>query len=109
MYPANQQNQIRSQLANTLQAVLSQQLFQRTDTPGMVPALEILISTPAVRNLIRESRTFEIPNVIETNRAMGMQALDNAISALYFNGQVSRDDAIAKAVNPEKLHKTLAA
>ena len=109
MYPANQQNQIRSQLANTLQAVLSQQLFQRVDEPGMVPALEILVSTPAVRNLIRESRTFEIPNVIETNRALGMQALDNAISALYFNGQVTRDDAIAKAVNPEKLHKTLAA
>lgn len=109
MYPANQQNQIRSQLANTLQAVVSQQLFKRVDQPGMVPALEILVSTPAVRNLIRESRTFEIPNVIETNRAMGMQMLDNAISALFFNGMINREDAIAKAVNPEKLHKTLAA
>ena len=109
MYPAGQQNQIRSQFANTLQAVISQQLFKRIDKPGMVPALEILVSTPAVRNLIRESRTFEIPNVIETNRAMGMQMLDNAISALYFNGMIDKADAIAKAVNPDKLEKSLAA
>jgi twitching motility protein PilT len=60
-----------------------------------------------VRNLIRESRTFEIPNVIETNRAMGMQLLDNAISSLFFSGMISREDALAKAVHPEKLNRTL--
>jgi twitching motility protein PilT len=109
MYPSSQQNQIRAMLANTLQAVVSQQLFKRTDQPGMVPALEVMVATPAVRNLIRESRTFEIPNVIETNRALGMQLLDNAIAALYFNGMIGREDAIAKAVHPEKLQRTLAA
>jgi twitching motility protein PilT len=107
MYPAEQQNQIRSMLANTLQAVVSQQLFKRLDEPGMVPALEVMVATPAVRNLIRESRTFEIPNVIETNRAMGMQLLDNAISSLFFSGMISREDALAKAVHPEKLNRTL--
>ena len=102
-------NQIRSQLANTLQAVVSQQLFKRVDQPGMVPALEILVSTPAVRNLIRESRTFEIPNVIETNRQLGMNSLDNAIAELYFNGMISKEDAIAQAAYPEKLERALAA
>ncbi len=109
MYPPTQQNQIRAMLANTLQAVLSQQLFKRRDEPGMVPALEIMLATPAVRNLIRESRTFEIPNVIETNRQLGMQTLDNAIAALYFNGMISREDAIAKAVHPEKIQRMIAA
>ena len=69
MYPAGQQNQIRSMLAGTLQAVVSQTLFSRIDRPGMVPSVETLLCTPAVRNLIREARTFEIPNVIETNRS----------------------------------------
>ncbi len=109
MYPAHQQNQIRSMLANTLQAVISQTLFKRTDTKGMVPAVEVMLCTPAVRNLIRENRAFEIPNVIETNRAMGMLTLDNAIAELYFNGMVSRESAIAQAAYPDKLERLLAA
>ncbi len=109
MYPADQQNQIRSMLANTLQAVISQTLFKRTDKRGMVPGVEVMLCTPAVRNLIRENRAFEIPNVIETNRALGMNTLDNAISELYFNGAISREDAVAQAAYPEKLERMLAA
>ena len=109
MYPAGQQNQIRSMLANTLQAVVSQTLFSRLDKPGMVPAVETLLCTPAVRNLIREARTFEIPNVIETNRAIGMTSLDSSIAELYFNGLISREDAIAQAAYPDKLDRQLAA
>jgi len=109
MYPADQQNQIRSMLANTLQAVICQTLFKRTDKKGMVPAVEVLLATPAVRNLIRENRAFEIPNVIETNRALGMNTLDNSISELYFNGMISREDAVAQAAYPEKLERMLAA
>ncbi|MEO1582945.1 MAG: type IV pilus twitching motility protein PilT [Planctomycetota bacterium] len=109
MYPANQQNQIRAMLANTLQAVVSQTLFTRIDKPGMVPGVEILLCTPAVRNLIREARTYEIPNVIETSRALGMQSLDSSIAELYFNGMIGRDDAIAQAAYPDKLERELAA
>jgi len=109
MYPANQQNQIRAMLAGTLQAVISQVLFRRKDDKGMVPACEILLCTPAVRNLIREGRTFEIPNVIETNRAIGMQTLDSAITEAYFNGLITREDAISHSTNPNKLAKDLAA
>ncbi len=109
MYPAGQQNQIRSMLSNTLQAVVSQSLFSRIDQPGMVPAVEVLLCTPAVRNLIRECRTFEIPNVIDTNRHLGMISLDNAIAELYFNGMISREDAVAQAAFPDKLERQLAA
>jgi len=109
MYPGGQQNQIRSMLSNTLQAVVSQTLFRRIDRPGMVPAVEVLLCTPAVRNLIREARTFEIPNVIETSRAIGMSSLDSSIAELYFNGMISREDAIAQAAYPDKLERQLAA
>ncbi len=109
MYPGGQQNQIRSMLGNTLQAVVSQTLFSRVDQPGMVPAVEIMLCTPAVRNIIREGRTFEIPNVIDTNRQLGMISLDNAIAQLYFNSMISREDAIAQAAYPDKLERQLAA
>ena len=109
MYPSGQQNQIRSMLANTLQAVISQTLFSRMDQPGMVPAVEVMLCTPAIRNIIRESRTFEIPNVIDTNRQLGMVSLDNAIAQLYFNSLISREDAIAQAAYPDKLERQLAA
>ena len=109
MYPAGQQNQIRSMLSNTLQAVVSQTLFSRIDKPGMCPAVETLLCTPAVRNLIREARTFEIPNVIETNRAIGMSSLDSSIAELYFNGMISKEDAIAQAAYPDKLERQLVA
>jgi twitching motility protein PilT len=109
MYPAGQQNQIRSMLANTLEAVVSQTLFSRIDRTGMVPAIEIMLCTPAVRNIIREARTFEIPNVIETNRQLGMISLDNAIAELFFNGMISREDAVAQSAHPEKLERMIAA
>jgi len=59
--------------------------------------------------LIRENRAFEIPNVIETNRGMGMISLDGAIAELYFNGMIRREDAIAQAAYPDKLERSLAA
>jgi twitching motility protein PilT len=109
VYPADEQNQIRSMLANTLQAVISQTLFKRADQPGMVPGLEIMLCTPAVRNCIRENRIFEISNVIETSRALGMQTLDSSIKQLFVNGLITREDAIAQAAHPEKLERALAA
>jgi twitching motility protein PilT len=109
IYPSDQQNQIRSMLANTLQAVISQTLFRRADQPGMIPAVEVMLCTAAVRNCIRENRIFEIPNVIATSRALGMQTLDDSIKQLYVNGYVSREDAIAQAAHPEKLDRALVA
>src|SRR5215216_1070001 len=109
IYPSDQQNQIRSMLANTLQAVICQTLFKRNDQPGMIPAVEVMLCTPAVRNCIRENRIFEIPNIIETSRALGMQTLDSSIKQLFVNGYVSREDAVAQAAHPEKLDRALVA
>ena len=109
IYPSDEQNQIRSMLANTLQAVISQTLFKRCDQPGMIPGVEVMLCTPAVRNCIRENRIFEIPNVIETSRGLGMQTLDSSIKQLFVNGYISREDAIAQAAHPEKLERALVA
>ena len=91
-------------LSNTLQAVVCQVLFKRIDQPGMVPGVEILICTPAVRNLIRENRIYEIHNVIETVRAMGMQTMDTSIKQLYLQrqNQQGRCDRHGRTT-PEKL------
>jgi twitching motility protein PilT len=107
IYPAAQQNQIRTMLANTLQAVISQTLFRRVDEPGMVPCTEILLCTSAVRNCIRENRVYEIPNIIETSRRLGMQNLDNSISEMYFKGYIDREEAIMRSSNPAKMEKLL--
>ncbi len=109
IYPSDEQNQIRSMLANTLQAVISQTLFKRSDQPGMIPGVEVMLCTPAVRNCIRENRIFEIPNIIATSRALGMQSLDDSIKQLFVNGYISKEDAVAQAAHPEKLERSLAA
>jgi len=107
IYPATQQNQIRTMLANTLQAVISQTLFKRVDEPGMVPCAEILLCTSAVRNCIRENRIYEIPNIIETSRKIGMQNMDNSIADMYLKGYLDREEAITRANNPGKMERML--
>jgi len=109
IYPASQQNQIRAMLSNTLQAVISQTLFRRVDKPGMVPCVEILLCTSAVRNCIRENRVYEIPNIIETSRRMGMQTMDYSIQQMYMEGYIDREEAIMRSSNPGKMEKLLPA
>ena len=109
IFPAAQQSQVRSMLANTLKGVVCQRLFPRVDKPGMVPATEVLVSTPAVRNCIRENRIFEIPNIIETNRAIGMMLFDESLRRLYYGGMISRDEAVANAKAHEQFEKALSA
>jgi twitching motility protein PilT len=107
IYPASQQNQIRAMLSNTLQAVISQTLFRRIDAHGMVPCTEILLCTSAVRNCIRENRIFEIPNIIETSRRLGMQTMDYSIQQNYLKGYLDREEAIIRSSNPGKMEKLL--
>jgi twitching motility protein PilT len=109
IYPSTQQNQIRTMLAGSLAGVISQTLLKRHDEPGMIPAVEVMLCNPAVRNCIRENRIFEIANIIETSRASGMQTLDHSIKQLYSNGFISREEAVAHAVHPEKLERLLVA
>ena len=107
IYPANQQTQARTMLANALQAVVSQTLFRRIDQPGMVPATEILLCTSAVRNCIRENRIYEIPNIIETSRRFGMHTMDNSIAELCLKGYIDKEEAILRSSNRAKMEKAL--
>jgi len=107
IYPAKQQNQIRTMLANTLQAIVSQTLFRRIDKPGMVPCAEIVLCNSAVRNCIRENRIYEIPNIIETSRKQGMQSMDKSIEDMYATGYIDRQEAVLHSSNPAKMNKIL--
>ncbi len=108
IYPANQQTQARTMLANALQAVVSQTLFRRIDEPGMVPGTEILLCTAAVRNCIRENRIYEIPNIIETSRRFGMHTMDNSIAELCLDGYIDKEEAVLRSNNRAKMEKALA-
>jgi len=107
IYPASQQNQIRSMLANTLKAVISQTLFRRIDEPGMVPCTELLICTSAVRNCIRENRIHEIPNIIETSGRLGMHTMDASIIQMHGKGYIEREEAIARSSDSVKMGRLL--
>jgi len=103
VFPSNEQAQIRSSLADGLRAVVAQTLFKRIDKKGRVAALEIMLATPAVRNLIRESKTFQIPSVIQTGKKFGMQSLDDAIMDHLMNGRIDPDDAYNKCIDKAKF------
>ncbi|MBI3328815.1 MAG: type IV pilus twitching motility protein PilT [Nitrospinae bacterium] len=103
VFPANQQEQIRSTLSESLKAVVAQTLFKRVDVKGRCAALEILICTPACANLIRENKTFQLPSVIQTGRKYGMQSLDNTIEELLKKGWISPEEAYSKCIDKSKF------
>ena len=107
IFPANQQAQIRSTLADALKAVVSQTLFKRIDVKGRCAALEILICTPAVRNLIREGKTYQIPSAMQTGKKYGMQTLDDAIEDLLQKGWISPESAYTNCIDKAKFLKYL--
>ncbi len=107
VFPSNEQAQIRSTLADGVRAIVAQVLFKRSDKKGRCPALEILIATPAVRNLIRESKTHQLNSMIQTGKKYGMQLLDEAIMDLYNKGWITGDAAYQKANDKAKFRPLL--
>lgn len=108
VFPPEQQEQIRFMLSNNLEAVLCQQLLPRAGVPGRVCAMEIMIATPAIRNLIRESKAHQITSVIQTSANVGMQTMDQSLRDLYLKGIISYDEALSRAMNPDEF-KTMVA
>lgn len=102
VFPAHQQNQVRSQLASVLLGVVSQRLVPRVGG-GRIPALEIMINNHAVENLIRENKTYQIDSVIETSLRDGMISLDKSLADLVQRGMVTLDDAYVYTKNKEYL------
>jgi len=107
VFPASEQAQIRSTLADGIRAVIAQVLFKRIDTKGRCVALEIVIANPAVRNLIREAKTHQINSMIQTGKKYGMQLLDDAIMELLQKGWISGDEAYMKANDKGKFRHFL--
>ena len=105
VFPPHQQPQIRSQLALTIEAILCQTLLPRRNGKGRIAAFEIMLATPAVRNLIRENETHQIINVIQTNVQMGMQTRDQALRDLYEKGVITYETALEYATDPQELKR----
>ncbi|MFM2222042.1 MAG: hypothetical protein RLZZ78_299 [Armatimonadota bacterium] len=105
-FSAEQQNQVRTQLAGSLQAVISQQLIRKV-TGGRIAAIEILTATAAVRSLIREGKTHQLANAIETGGDAGMTSMDRVLSDLVKQGFISQSDALERAIDKESIHRYL--
>ncbi len=103
VFPPDKQQQIRVQLANVIEGVLSQMLLPMDSGQGRVAAVEVLLGTPAVRSLIREGKTAQIAGVIDTSQRIGMRSLDQALVDLYRRGTVSLETITVRATNPERL------
>ncbi len=108
VFPPEQQEQIRFMLSNNIEAVLCQQLMPRAGVPGRVCAMEIMIASPAIRNLIREGKAHQITGTIQTSVSMGMQTMDQSLRDLFRAGLITYDEAVSRAMNPEEF-KAMAA
>ena len=106
VFPGDQQQQVRIQLSMVLEAVVSQQLIPTVDG-GLVPAFEIMLMNSAIRNLIRESKGYQIDNVLYSGAAEGMRTMDGDLLRLYKEGVISRENALLYATNPETLSRKL--
>ena len=107
IFPANQQQQVRIQLSMVLQAVISQRLVPTVDG-GQIPVFEMMTVTPAIQNMIRDGKTFQIDNVIYGGAAsQAMLSMDNELVRLAREGRITRETAQLYAVNPETLRKRL--
>ncbi len=98
---------IRQQLANSLQGIISQQLIPRIDTHGRVLAAEYMISTPAVRNMIREGKEHQLYSVIQTGNAQGMQTMDQSLAKLYMAGKISMESTLAYCIDKKEMERLL--
>jgi len=107
VFPPHQQGQIRAQLSIALEAVLYQALVPRADGNGLVVVAEVMMGTTAIRNLIREGKTYQMPNVIQTGSEHGMQTLNQALRDLYQRGVISQEVALTSSNNPEELRELI--
>ncbi len=106
-FPSGQQEQVRLQLSNNLQAIVCQQLIPRAGQPGRVCAMEIMRASPAIRNLIREAKAHQITSMIQTSANVGMQTMDQCLRDLFVKGIISMDEAMTRAMNPQELEKMI--
>lgn len=100
VFPPYQQQQIRVQLSGVLEGIVAQQLLPKQNTNGRVAAFEVMLANPAVRNLIREGKAYQLPSILQTSRKEGMQTMDDAIYDLYMKSYISSETAISYSQDP---------
>jgi twitching motility protein PilT len=105
VFPPHQQQQVRLQLADSLQGVISQVLLPKAATQGRVLATEIMIATPAIRNLIREQEIEQIPTLMQTGSQFGMKTMDKSLKELFQRGMITLDMAMSKVKNPDEFRQ----
>ena len=106
VFPPEQQDQIRTMLSESLRGIVSQRLVARADGSGRVPAIEVLVATKAVGNLIRENKTFQIRSVLQTGGTQGMCLLDGSLAELVKAGTITREEALRHADEPQRFGAT---
>ena len=107
VFPEVVRDFVRRQLADTLRGVISQQLLPRADGKGRVAALEVLLNTPAVANMVREGKQHQLYTAMQTGRSFGMQTMDHSLADLCLSGVITRDEALARSVNLAELERVL--
>ncbi|MGI8579409.1 MAG: type IV pilus twitching motility protein PilT [Solirubrobacteraceae bacterium] len=107
VFPSDQQAQIRVQLAVSLQGIVTQQLLPTADGAGRCVAAEVMVPTPAVRNLIREGKTHQLYSVLQTGGAQGMQTMDASLVSLVRAGKITRQTAESRSTTPEEMRRLL--
>jgi twitching motility protein PilT len=107
MYPSDQQPQIRLQFSQVVVAVLSQTLLPKATGKGRVAAFEVMVANTAVRNLIRDGKTYELNNVMQLNSSEGMQTLDQCLAGLVRMKTVTPEEALTHSSHPERLQKLI--
>ena len=107
VFPSYQQAQIRVQLAASLQAILTQQLIPRCDQPGRAVAVEVLVATSAVRNVVREAKSHQLYSIMQSSAQMGMQTMDSALIRLVKLGHISREAALLSTTNQRELYEAM--
>ncbi len=103
VFPPHQQSQVRAQLALVLEAIFNQLLITRRDGRGRALAMEILIATPAIRNMIREEKVHQIYSAMQAGQKFGMQTMNQSLANLCLRGAISRAEALARSLYPDEL------
>ena len=107
VFPAHQQQQIRVQLAASLQGIVTQQLAPTTDGQGRAVICEVLVATPAIRNLIREAKTHQIYSMLQAGGKYGMVTMDMSLAHLVKTGRISMETAVDRCANEEDLRRLM--
>ena len=107
VFPPNQQNQIKSQLATVLEGVITQQMIPKTDGTGVVVACEVMVVNNAIRNLVREGKSYQINSIIQTSANAGMQTMESNLAEYVASGVISQDDAMLRAGDTQLLIQLL--